>query len=221
MKRIIKILTVFIFALTLVTNVKALNKEVLTLDVSETDGVVTVSRASGSFTYPSNVMLVCAMNPCRCGYYGDGAKKCRCSESDVTRYLSKVSGPMLDRIDIELEAKSVKYDDLQKPKGESSKSMRERVEKARQIQKMRYKDEKINCNSDLYGNLVEKYCNVNEECKMLLEQAFKSMNMSARAYTRILKVARTIADLDGREDIDSMDIAEAIGYRSLDKKLWK
>lgn len=185
------------------------------------DGFVTVSRAAGSFVYPSNVMLVAAMNPCRCGYYGDGSKKCRCSESDVTRYLNKVSGPMLDRIDIELEAKSVRYEDLQKPKGESSRSIRARIEKAREIQKERYKNEKINCNSDLYGSLVEKYCAVDEKCKSLLEQAFKSMNMSARAYSRILKVARTIADLDSRENIEPMDIAEAIGYRSLDKKLWK
>lgn len=185
------------------------------------DGVVTVSRAAGSFTYPSNVMLVCAMNPCRCGYYGDNAKKCRCSESDVSRYLSKVSGPMLDRIDIQLEAKSVKYDDLQLPKGESSATVRERVEKARKIQTERYKNEPITCNADLYGSLVEKYCVIDEGGRALLEQAFKSMNLSARAYIRILKVARTIADLDERENIDSMDIAEAIGYRNLDKKLWK
>lgn len=185
------------------------------------DGVVTVSRASGSFTYPSNIMLVAAMNPCRCGYYGDNSKKCRCSESDVTRYLGRVSGPMLDRIDIQLEAKSVGYDDLQKPDGEPSSVMRERIEKAREIQRKRYKDEKINCNADLYGSLVEKYCVIGEEEKTLLEQAFKTMNLSARAYTRILKVARTIADLEGRESIDSMDIAEAIGYRNLDKKLWK
>lgn len=185
------------------------------------DGVVNVARAAGSYTYPSNVMLVCAMNPCRCGYYGDSSRKCRCSESDVSRYLNKVSGPMLDRIDIELEAKSVQYDDLQKPKGESSEAVRARVEGAREIQKYRYMYENISCNADLNGALVEKYCPVNDECKALLEQAFKTMNLSARAYSRILKVARTIADLDSRENIDVMDIAEAIGYRSLDKKMWK
>lgn len=185
------------------------------------DNFVTVARATGSYTYPSNVMLVCAMNPCRCGYYGDGSRKCRCSESDVARYLSKVSGPMLDRIDIQLEAKSVNYDDLQKPKGESSSALRERIEKARAIQAERYKNESVSCNADLSGGLVEKYCVVGEAEKALLEQAFKSMNLSARAYSKILKVARTIADLDGREKIDSMDIAEAIGYRNLDKKLWK
>ena len=185
------------------------------------DGFVTVSRAAGTHVYPSNVMLVCAMNPCRCGYYGDAGKKCRCSESDVARYLNKVSGPMLDRIDIQLEAKSVGYDDLQRPDGEKSNVMRERVEKARAIQKERYKNEKVTCNADLSGSLVEKYCVIGEEEKKLLEQAFKTMNMSARAYSRILKVARTIADLDNREKIDSMDIAEAIGYRNLDKKLWK
>ena len=185
------------------------------------DGVVTVARAAGTYTYPSNMMLVCAMNPCRCGYYGDANKKCRCSESDVLRYLGKVSGPMLDRIDIQLEAKSVNYNDLQKPKGEPSAKIRERIEKARRIQKERYKNENITCNADLSGGLIEKYCFVGESEKALLEQAFKTMNISARAYTRILNVARTIADLDGRENIDSMDIAEAIGYRNLDKKLWK
>lgn len=185
------------------------------------DGYVTVSRASGTYTYPSNVMLVCAMNPCRCGYYGDENRKCRCSESDVARYLGKVSGPMLDRIDIQLEAKSVKYDDLQKPDGESSAVMRERIVKARKIQQERYKTESVCCNADLSGSLVEKYCVLGESEKSLLAEAFKSMNMSARAYTRILKVARTIADLDAREQIDAMDIAEAIGYRNLDKKLWR
>lgn len=185
------------------------------------DGAVTVARAMGTYTYPSNVMLVCAMNPCRCGYYGDNNKKCRCSESDVTKYLGKVSGPMLDRIDIQLEAKSVNYDDLQKPDGESSAVVRERIEKARAIQQERYKNESVTCNADLSGHLVEKYCVLGEDEKALLENAFKTMTLSARAYTRILKVARTIADLDGRENIDTMDIAEAIGYRSLDKKLWK
>ncbi|MBQ8539948.1 MAG: YifB family Mg chelatase-like AAA ATPase [Clostridia bacterium] len=185
------------------------------------DGAVTVARATGTYTYPANVMLVCAMNPCRCGYYGDKNKKCRCSESDVAKYLNKVSGPMLDRIDIQLEAKSVNYDDLQKPKGESSAALRERIEKARAIQQERYKNESVTCNADLSGYLVEKYCVLGEDEKALLENAFKTMTLSARAYTRILKVARTIADLDGRENIDTMDIAEAIGYRSLDKKLWK
>ncbi len=185
------------------------------------DGVVNVARAAGSFSYPANVMLVCAMNPCRCGYYGDNQRKCRCSESDVARYLKKVSGPMLDRIDIQLEAKSVGYDDLQKPKGESSSAIRERIERARKIQAVRYRDENISCNADLYGSLVEKYCPIGDSEKQILETAFKSMNMSARAYTRILKVARTIADLDARGDIDTLDIAEAIGYRNLDKKLWR
>ncbi len=185
------------------------------------DGYVNVARAAGTYTYPARVMLAAAMNPCRCGYYGDGAKRCRCSESDVARYLSKVSGPMLDRIDIELEAKSVKYDDLQRPNGEPSSVIRKRVEKAREIQAERYKDEPISTNAELYGSLIDKYCPLGKEEKELLKGAFSSMGMSARAYTRIIKVARTIADLDNRERIDAMDIAEAVGYRSLDKKLWK
>lgn len=184
------------------------------------DGYVRVTRAAGSNTYPSRVMLVAAMNPCRCGYYGDDSRRCRCSESDVAKYLSKVSGPMLDRIDIELEAKSVKYQDLQKPPGETSEKIRKRVEKARDIQKKRYENENIMCNAELYGDLIGKYCKIGKDAKALLEAAFSQMKISARAYTRILKVARTIADLDNRPDIDSMDIAEAIGYRSLDKKLW-
>lgn len=127
---------------------------------------------------------------------------------------------MLDRIDIELEAKSVKYQDLQKPPGETSEKIRKRVEKARDIQKKRYENENIMCNAELYGDLIGKYCKIGKDAKALLEAAFSQMKISARAYTRILKVARTIADLDNRPDIDSMDIAEAIGYRSLDKKLW-
>ncbi|MCD8049370.1 MAG: YifB family Mg chelatase-like AAA ATPase [Clostridia bacterium] len=185
------------------------------------DGYVSVSRAAGSYTYPAKVMLVSAQNPCRCGYYGDDSRRCRCSESDVARYMSKISGPMLDRIDIELEARSVKYNDLQKPDGEPSAAIRARVEKARSIQAERYKDEPITTNAELYGALIDKYCPIGASEQALLKQAFASMGLSARAYTRIIKVARTIADLDGREDINEADIAEAISYRSLDKKLFK
>ena len=163
-------------------------------------------------------MLVVALNPCKCGYYGDGSGRCRCSESDVRRYLSKISGHMLDRIDIQLEASAVKYNDLTSPHGESSAEIKERVNNARSMQKHRYKNEGITCNAQLYAELIEKYCKINEEESAMLKAAFDDLGLTARAYTRILKVARTIADMEGRESISTMDIAEAIGYRSLDRK---
>ncbi|MBQ8808086.1 MAG: YifB family Mg chelatase-like AAA ATPase, partial [Clostridia bacterium] len=182
------------------------------------DKKITVTRAAASYTYPCNAMLVVALNPCKCGYYGDGTNRCRCSESEVRKYLGKISGPMLDRIDIQLEAAPVKYADLKAMKGESSAEIKKRVNAAREIQKERYKNESIATNAQLSGALVEKYCPIGEAESKLLKNAFDSLGLTARAYTRILKVARTIADCDGREKINEMDIAEAIGYRSLDRK---
>lgn len=182
------------------------------------DKRITVTRAAASYTYPCNAMLVVALNPCKCGYYGDGTSRCHCSESDVRRYLSKISGPMLDRIDIQLEASPVKYADLKGEKGESSAEIKKRVNAARAIQMERYKNEKITTNAQLTGSLVEKYCVIGEAESRMLKHAFESLGLTARAYTRILKVARTIADTEGREKINEMDIAEAIGYRSLDRK---
>jgi len=182
------------------------------------DKKITVTRASQTSTYPCNTMLVVALNPCKCGYYGDSSRRCRCSESEVRRYLGKISGPMLDRIDIQLEAETVKYTDLRAMHGESSAAIKERVNRAREIQKIRYKDDNITCNAQLYGGLVEKYCSLGESESTLLKNAFKDLGLTARAYTRILKVARTVADLEGRENINELDIAEAIGYRSLDRK---
>ena len=182
------------------------------------DKKITVTRANASFTYPCNTMLVVALNPCKCGRYGDGTDRCRCSETDVRRYLGKISGPMLDRIDIQLEASPVKYADLKAMKGESSAERKARVNAARLIQKERYKDEGITTNAQLSGALIEKYCVLGKVESDLLKEAFDSLGLTARAYTRILKVARTIADCDGRDNINEMDIAEAIGYRSLDRK---
>lgn len=182
------------------------------------DKRITVSRSVASYTYPCNTMLVVALNPCKCGYYGDGSGKCRCSESDVRKYLGKISGPMLDRIDIQLEASPVKYADLKAMKGESSADIKARVNAVREIQKKRYKNEDINCNAQLTGALIEKYCPISKDANDMLKSAFETMGLTARAYSRILKVARTIADADGRENINEMDIAEAIGYRSLDRK---
>ena len=182
------------------------------------DKKITVTRANASFTYPCNTMLVVALNPCKCGRYGDGTNRCRCSETDVKRYLGKISGPMLDRIDIQLEAAPVKYADLKAMKGESSAEIKKRVNAAREIQKERYKGEGIMTNAQLTGSLIEKYCVIGKNESELLKEAFDSLGLTARAYTRILKVARTIADCEGRENINEMDIAEAIGYRSLDRK---
>ena len=182
------------------------------------DKKITVTRSAATYTYPCNTMLVVALNPCKCGFYGDGSNKCRCSESDVRKYLSKISGPMLDRIDIQLEAAPVKYADLKAVKGESSADIKKRVNAVREMQKQRYINENITCNAQLSGSLIEKYCPISKDANDMLKSAFETMGLTARAYTRILKVARTIADADGRENINEMDIAEAIGYRSLDRK---
>lgn len=182
------------------------------------DKKITVTRAAASYTYPCNAMLVVALNPCKCGYYGDGSNRCRCTESEVRKYLGKISGPMLDRIDIQLEAAPVKYADLKAMKGESSAEIKKRVIAAREIQKERYKNESITTNAQLTGSLVEKYCVIGDAENKMLKNAFDTLGLTARAYTRILKVARTIADTDGRDKINEMDIAEAIGYRSLDRK---
>ena len=182
------------------------------------DKRITVSRSTATYTYPCNTMLVVALNPCKCGYYGDRSGKCRCSESEVRKYLSKISGPMLDRIDIQLEASPVKYAELKATKGESSADIKKRVNAVREIQKERYKNEAINCNAQLNGSLIEKYCAISKDANDMLKSAFETMGLTARAYSRILKVARTIADSEYRESINEMDIAEAIGYRSLDRK---
>ena len=182
------------------------------------DKKITVTRSAATYTYPCNAMLVVALNPCKCGFYGDGTNKCRCSESDVRKYLGKISGPMLDRIDIQIEAAPVKYTDLKAMKGESSADIKKRVNAVREIQKQRYKNENITCNAQLSGSLIEKYCPISKDASDMLKSAFETMGLTARAYTRIIKVARTIADAEGRENINEMDIAEAIGYRSLDRK---
>ncbi len=185
------------------------------------DGMVTISRAAGRLTYPCSVMLVAAMNPCPCGYYGHPTRKCTCSEGSVKRYLSKVSGPLLDRIDLHVEVMPVEFADLSdRTKAESSAAIRERVNAARRIQNERYKGTGINCNAMLTPAFLHQYCVLTEGAQNMLKTAFERMGLSARAYDRILKVARTIADLDGSEDIDVQHIAEALQYRSLDRKYW-
>ena len=186
------------------------------------DGHVTISRASASLTFPSRFMLVAAMNPCPCGYFGDSKRACRCSSTQIQRYRNKISGPLLDRIDIHVEVPSVSYSALSKlDKGEDSSMIRERVINARAVQHKRFKRSKtVHCNADMRAKDVQKHCQVDEAGAMVLKMAITDMNFSARAYDRILKVARTIADLAGSEMIQEDHVAEAIQFRSLDRQYW-
>lgn len=186
------------------------------------DKMVTISRVSSTLTYPCNFMLVASMNPCPCGFYGSKQKQCSCPPQAIQRYLSKISGPLLDRIDIQVEVEPVEYQYLEKDKKqETSAQIKERVNNARKLQLERYKAERIYSNSQLTPKLQEKYCILGKQENELLKQAFDKLHLSARAYGRILKVARTIADLENKEKIQVSHIAEAIQYRSLDKKYWK
>lgn len=183
---------------------------------------VKISRINMNVVYPCNFIFIASTNPCPCGYYGDKDKKCICKPEQIRRYLNKISGPLLDRIDLHIEVQKVEYIELKKEKhAESSEEIRKRVNKAKRIQLERYKNENIYSNSQLTTRLMEKYCTLDEPSKSMLEQAFKKLNLSARAYTRILKVARTIADLDNQKNIQLNHLAEAIQYRSLDRKYWR
>ncbi len=186
------------------------------------DGFVTISRASMSLTFPARFMLVAAMNPCPCGYYGDPHHNCTCTPQMIQRYVSKISGPLLDRIDIHIEVPALSYKELaEKREGEPSAKIRERVEKARKIQLDRYKGiEGIYCNAQLDSKLIKEFCKLSKECENLLSTAIDKFGLSARAHDRILKVARTIADLEGEKEIAPHHIAEAIQYRTLDRKYW-
>ena len=183
------------------------------------DAVVTISRANSTITYPCNFMLVASMNPCPCGYFGEG-EKCSCTERMVTKYLDKISGPLLDRIDIHVEAARVNYEDFEGERGESSANIKGLVEAAQDVQRKRYKDEKISSNAQLSGSLIDKYCQLDEESRALVKQVYDKMGLSARGYHKILKLARTIADLENSENIDAGHIAEAVQYRTLDRKYW-
>jgi magnesium chelatase family protein len=186
------------------------------------DGRISISRARGSFTFPAKFMLVAAMNPCPCGYLGDPTHECSCSQGQIDKYLSKISGPLLNRIDIQVEVLPVKYEDLKNNKEEeSSAEIKKRITHARQIQEERYKNMGIFTNSELPTKGIAKYCKVNRESELLLRDAFEMLGLSARAYNKILKVARTIADLEGCENIETNHVAEAIQYRSLDRKYWR
>lgn len=186
------------------------------------DGAVTISRVNATLTYPCKFMFVASMNPCPCGYYGSKDKKCTCTESAINRYMGKISGPLLDRIDIQIEVSPVEYKKLNFDReAVSSTKIRQKVNCARKIQIDRYKDYHIFSNSELTPKLMGKYCRLDGGSEKILQSAFDRLGLSARAYGRILKVARTIADLDCKENIEEKHIAEAIQYRNLDRKFWK
>jgi magnesium chelatase family protein len=186
------------------------------------DGTVTVSRVAGTLTYPCSFTLIGAMNPCPCGFFGHPTKRCTCTPNAVSKYLGKISGPMLDRLDIHVEVPPVKYEELGgEGKEETSAQIKQRVDRAREIQNQRYKDENITCNARLTPALLKKYCVMTPQAESTLKSAFESMGLSGRAYDRLLKVSRTLADLDGVEKIDFKHIAQAIQFRSLDRKYWE
>jgi magnesium chelatase family protein len=185
------------------------------------EGLVRITRANMSVTYPAAFMLVAAMNPCPCGFLTHPEKSCSCTAPQIQRYLSKVSGPLLDRIDIHVEIQPIIYDQMrQKTKGESSDSIKLRVRKARMLQNNRYKRLHFKLNSKLPHRYIEESCQITEEAAELLKKAMTELFISARAYDKILKVARTIADLDEKPIIGIEEISEAIGYRSLDNRAW-
>lgn len=185
------------------------------------DRKVSISRLNTTVTYPSEFMLIASMNPCPCGYYGSQEKRCSCKSEQIKKYVNRISGPLLDRIDIHIEVNQVKYSQLErKEKTETSQEVRNRVNQARKIQLERYQEYRIFSNSELNPKLMESFCKLNSKSKKILEIAFDKLGLSARAYNRILKVARTIADLDACAKIQENHVAEAIQYRSLDRKYW-
>ncbi len=185
------------------------------------DGFVSVARVNAKVEYPARFMLAASMNPCPCGYYGDAERQCRCTPHQISRYLARVSSPLLDRIDLHLEVARPTYSELERQTPEeSSEQVKKRVDAARALQRERYRGQGIYANSQLKGELLNRYCALRPGAQALMESAFSVMQLSARAYTRILMVARTIADLAGAEQIEEAHLAEAIQYRTLDRKYW-
>ena len=185
------------------------------------DGTVSIARAAMSLTFPARFMLAAAMNPCPCGYFNDPMRDCHCTQPMIQRYVSKISGPLLDRIDIHIDVPAVNYKELRGGAGpEGSEQIRERVVRAREIQLNRFAKERIYCNAQMSSRQIRTYCDLSTDCERLLERAINQQGLSARAHDHILKVARTVADLEGAPHIESKHIAEAIQYRSLDRTYW-
>lgn len=192
------------------------------------DGKITITRTAGRLTYPCTFMLICAMNPCKCGYFGHPTKECTCKPTDIRKYISKISGPLLDRIDIQIEVPSLNYREMSQGEAtESSAEIRERVNKARKIMQQRFKDDckesgsPVTCNAQMEAKHIRKYCALSSVCSALMERAFTALGLSARGHDRILRLARTIADLANSQEIEPEHIAEAIQLRGLDKKYFK
>ncbi|HEX9761441.1 MAG TPA: ATP-binding protein, partial [Candidatus Acidoferrales bacterium] len=185
------------------------------------DGTVTIARAAISVTFPARFMLAAAMNPCPCGFFGDPTRECHCSPPIIQRYVSKISGPLLDRIDIHIEVPAVKYKELRTGDApEGSGDIRDRVLRARETQLARFTKDKIYANAQMSPRLIRKHCEISAEGEKVLENAVARLGLSARAHDRILKVARTIADLEGAPDIQPKHLQEAVQYRSLDRTYW-
>ena len=184
------------------------------------DGCITVSRASGTVVYPANFILIASMNPCPCGNFGSKDLECTCSPSQIQRYMRKISGPLLDRIDIKIDVDRVAFVDLNSDKEEeSSAEVKKRVDRARKVQLERYKNDKNYSNAKMNSKQIKLYCKIDDNTRDFMEQAFEKFHMSARAYNRILKVARTIADLEGKENIEFEHVAEALAYRTIERVL--
>lgn len=185
------------------------------------DGIITVARANQTIEYPASFNLIASMNPCPCGYYGSKKVECKCTSSQIHKYLNKLSGPIMDRIDLHIEVESVEYKDLSSSREEeSSQNIKMRVDKARKIQQERFKGTGIYNNANMTNKQTQQFCKLDKDSQEVMEMAFKSYNLTARANTRILKVARTIADLAGEENIKMNHLIEAISYRALDNKYW-
>ena len=183
------------------------------------DGVISISRVAAKFQYPCSVMVVCAMNPCPCGYYGHPTRKCTCSEVSAKRYFNRVSGPLVDRLDIHIDVPPVDYESLSsKEKAEPSRAIRKRVNKARKIQQERFRGTNITCNAKMDASATRKFCNLTPAAEIIMKTAFERLGLSARAYDKVLRIARTIADMENSDDIDTKHITEAIQYRSFDRR---